>query len=203
MRNVEIKAKLPADVLARVLQVIEQWKTVDNVTLPTPRIVESTQYLHQVDTFFQVPEGRLKLRQETARGEPETSTLIAYKRANQQGPKLSVFKLAPVIEPALFIETLSLILPVLGKVEKHRTVHIVYPPTPTSICTRVHLDTLLPPHPDSGVTFLELEVLLDDEHTVEQGQSVASSILEQFGVTQEHLATGAYLDLSTASASGR
>ena len=39
---------------------------------------------HQIDTYFQVKEGRLKCRQ----GNIE-NTLIYYKRANQAGPKLS------------------------------------------------------------------------------------------------------------------
>ncbi len=52
--------------------------------------------LHQVDTFFLAPSGRLKLRQlSTERGQ-----LIHYDREDIAGPKSSHFSLVETTEPA-------------------------------------------------------------------------------------------------------
>ena len=68
--NVEIKAR------------IDSAEKIRNLLLTkAPRIIGLD---HQIDTYFNVPEGRLKLRQ----GSIEQH-LIAYKRPNISGPKVS------------------------------------------------------------------------------------------------------------------
>jgi adenylate cyclase class IV len=182
MRNVEIKAKLSWSSLERVVQLVEQWRIEGHVEL--------TEEFNQSDTFFDVGPGggRLKLRIESHRPD---STLIAYRRADDSGPKLSQYKMTTIHEPQSFIDAVSLILPVLGTVEKHRTVHIVKAPVSCPIRTRIHLDSL----PQVKDTFLELEVLLDDSHTIQQGEQVASEMLALLGIEKQYLITGAYLDL--------
>jgi predicted adenylyl cyclase CyaB len=56
--------------------------------------------------------------------------------------------------------------------------------------TRVHLDRV-----EGLGTFVELEVVLRDEESVEEGMAVARQLLEQLGIANDQLLTGAYLDL--------
>ena len=56
---------------------------------------ERAQLIHQDDTFFAAPHGRLKLR---VFGDG-SGELIAYQRADAEGPKRSDYLIAPVAEP--------------------------------------------------------------------------------------------------------
>ena len=49
----------------------------------------------QIDTFFNVPNGRLKLRESTLYG----NILIPYLRPDRDGPKQSNYELIPVSDP--------------------------------------------------------------------------------------------------------
>src|SRR3954469_9490010 len=85
--------------------------------------------LTQVDTFFVVPKGRLKVR-EFGDGSGE---LIAYDRPDQPGPKSSSYTVARVPSARALLDALSRSLDVRGRVEKRREVVLVGR-------TRVHLD---------------------------------------------------------------
>src|ERR687894_2438632 len=51
--------------------------------------------LRQRDTYFAVPHGRLKLREE----EPGGATLIAYERPDDAAERVSSYRLLPVPQP--------------------------------------------------------------------------------------------------------
>src|SRR5690242_5881348 len=70
---------------------------------------------HQVDTYFRVPGGRLKLRQ----GDIENA-LIAYRRPDQAGPKRSEVTLATVGNGEELRAVLEWSLGVLVTVDKKR-----------------------------------------------------------------------------------
>lgn len=167
-RNVEIKAKLvdfPA-VLAKA------------------RVLSDKDggLLEQKDTFFRVPNGRLKLRQ-FASSQP--SELIFYERSDITGPKLSTFsthKMACDQAPSLSA-LLSAAIGVRGVVSKRR--HLLFIGQ-----TRVHLDEV-----EGLGEFLELEVVLRDEQTLEEGQAIANRILPKLGVEESCLCAGAYIDM--------
>jgi len=72
---------------------------------------------HQIDTYFRVPAGRLKLRQ----GNIENA-LIAYSRPNQSGPKTSDVALAPVTQGDELRAVLERALGVLVEVDKQREI---------------------------------------------------------------------------------
>jgi adenylate cyclase, class 2 len=72
----------------------------------------------QKDTYFQVPEGRLKLRE----GNIENN-LIFYKRNNQKGPKQSDFHLVPVPAPGALKALLAEALGIKIIVEKKRRIY--------------------------------------------------------------------------------
>lgn len=167
-RNVEIKARVPdLEPLRRAVQALA----------PDP-----PQRIHQRDTFFHVPDGRLKLR-ELGDG---TGELIFYERPDQTGPKLSAYLRSGCRDPKATIEVLGAALGERGVVEKHREVFLVG-------ATRVHLDEV------RGLgTFLELEVVLRDDETAEQGRRTAAELLRALDVPDAALQSGAYIDLLEA-----
>ncbi|HEV7735996.1 MAG TPA: class IV adenylate cyclase, partial [Chlamydiales bacterium] len=74
----------------------------------------------QTDTYFNVPTGRLKLRE----GNIETN-LIFYERANHAGPKDSHFHLVKVADPASLKEMLTQSLGIKTIVKKSREIYYI------------------------------------------------------------------------------
>mmetsp|Transcript_105829 Transcript_105829/g.147556 ORF Transcript_105829/g.147556 Transcript_105829/m.147556 type:complete len:174 (-) Transcript_105829:52-573(-) len=137
--------------------------------------------LRQSDTFFHVSHGRLKLRVVNDRAE-----LIAYNRPEVEGPRPSDFHVTPVADAAALRQTLELALGTVGTVEKERWLYVVGQ-------TQIHCDRVK----DLG-DFMELEVLLCEGDTVEKCIGIANSLLTQLNVPQEHICSGAYLDMLIA-----
>jgi predicted adenylyl cyclase CyaB len=102
--------------------------------------------LRQVDTYFVVPRGRLKLREQEGRAVGE---LIAYDRPNETAVRASDYELVPVADPAALKSALARTLGVRVVVTKRRTLW-------TWHNVRIHLDQV-----ESLGTFLEFEAVLD------------------------------------------
>jgi predicted adenylyl cyclase CyaB len=136
------------------------------------------------DTFFNCPNGRLKLRAFSI----EAGELIFYRRVNQAGPKVSFFVRSPTSSPETLRESLSLAYGQIGRIRKYRTLFLVGR-------TRVHLDRV-----EGLGHFLELEVMLVGEESAEEGVREASQLMDQLGIQPEQLIEGAYLDLMLAQA---
>jgi len=85
---------------------------------------------HQTDTYFNVPNGRLKLRQ----GNIENN-LIYYERANAAGPKTSHFDLVPVADAETLRAVLAKSLGIKVVVQKEREIYFIEN-------VKFHLDTL-------------------------------------------------------------
>jgi adenylate cyclase class IV len=134
--------------------------------------------LEQEDVFFAVPRGRLKLR--TQNGSAE---LIYYFRGNITGPRLSDYLRIPIPDPPAAIRMLSLIHGQRGIVRKTRWLHMVGQ-------TRIHLDRV-----ENLGDFLELEVVLRDGQTVEEGTAIANAIKTRLAITDDSLLDRAYVDL--------
>ncbi len=164
-RNVEVKAR------------------IDSVEalLPRARALadgEAT-VIEQDDTFFACAHGRLKLRDfGDGRGE-----LIHYARADATGPKLSDHVRAPTSDPAALREALARAHGAIGRVRKTRHLLMVG-------ATRIHLDRV-----EGLGDFLELEVVLREGQSADEGAAVAARLLRELGVSGEHQLAGAYLDL--------
>jgi len=140
--------------------------------------------LRQVDTFFRVSRGRLKLRElDAAHGE-----LIFYERPDATGPKRSDYRIARTPSPAELRETLGAALGVVGVVRKVRRLYLVGP-------TRVHLDEV-----EGLGHFLELEVVLAPGQSAAEGERIARELMARLEVRPEDLIAGAYLDLLFRSA---
>ena len=167
-RNIEIKAR------------------IENVALLAPRVAvlasEGPLELAQDDTFFTCATGRLKLRAFSI----DAGELIFYRRVNQPGPKESFYIRSPTTSPETLRESLSLAYGQIGRIRKYRTLYLVGR-------TRVHLDRV-----EGLGHFLELEVVLVDDETSEQGVREASELMDQLGIQPEQLVEGAYLDLMLA-----
>lgn len=164
-RNVEIKARI-----ASVAALIPRAAAIAD---------DGPIEIVQDDTFFPCPTGRLKLR---AFGDG-TGELIFYQRADQQGPKESFYVKSATAEPDTLREALSLAYGQAGRVQKRRTLFLAGK-------TRIHLDAVA----NLG-DFLELEVVLEEHESPDDGARVARQVMTQLGVEPSQLIEGAYLDM--------
>ena len=164
-RNVEIKARIES---------VEALLPLAAALADAP-----PQTIEQDDTFFACAHGRLKLRDfGDGRGE-----LIHYRRADSQGPKLSDYVRAPTSDPAALRDALSRAHGTIGRVRKTRSLLLVGP-------TRIHLDRV-----EGLGDFLELEVVLRDGQSEQEGEDIAEALLARLGVAASQRLAGAYLDL--------
>ena len=169
-RNVEIKARIhnPAELRARVALLADG----------PPRV------LVQEDTFFQVPQGRLKLRLLS----PTNGELIFYQRADQAGPKISTYTLVETDRPHQLKTVLEAAYGIRNSVRKTRQLYLVGR-------TRIHLD-----HVESLGHFLELEVVLAESEDPSVGEREAHDLMKKLDISARQLVEGAYLDLLEQSA---
>jgi predicted adenylyl cyclase CyaB len=139
----------------------------------------------QEDTFFNTPQGRLKLRILADEAE-----LIYYTRPNQQGPKRSDYQITYTSEPESLKCVLELAYGVRGVVRKTRYLYLVGQ-------TRVHLDDV-----EGLGQFMELEVLMEDGQSDAEGQKIAEDLMSALGVERADLIDGAYMDLLEKNGQG-
>lgn len=134
--------------------------------------------LRQVDTFYRVATGRLKLR-DFGDG---TGELISYLRADEASARRSDYRIYPTKSPAALGEVLAHALGTCGCVRKTRTLLLWR-------STRIHLDEV-----EGLGRFVELE-------TVMQGQTEADAADEHralasaLGLRVEDALAEAYVDL--------
>ena len=164
-RNIEIKAR-----------VAEPSRLLDDVLEIADR---GPTVFAQDDTFFACPAGRLKLRMFSA----TEGQLIFYRRDDLEGPKLSEYVIASTAEPDAMRGLLTLAYGVAGRVRKTRTLCFVG-------ATRIHLDDV-----EGLGHFLELEVVLTRDETVEQGQAIADDLMRRLSIAPSTLVRKAYVDL--------
>lgn len=121
---------------------------------------------HQVDTYFRVPHGRLKLREGTVE-----HALIHYRRSAEEGARASeVLLYEPLPDPALKA-VLTAALGVLTVVDKMRRIYF-------SDNVKIHFDRV------AGLgTFLEVEAI-DRDGTIgeEKLQAQCAHFIRFFGV---------------------
>jgi predicted adenylyl cyclase CyaB len=164
-RNIEIKASLSS-----IAAVTERAAAIAD---------EGPTEIHQDDTFFNCPAGRLKLRAFSSdRGE-----LIFYRRADQEGPKESFYVRSATTEPDSLRQVLALAYGEAGRVRKRRTLFLVGR-------TRIHLDEV-----ENLGHFLELEVVLAEGEAAEAGVNEARQLMARLGVEPSQLIDRAYVDL--------
>lgn len=134
---------------------------------------------NQTDTYFDVPSGRLKLRD----GNVERN-LIFYRRADSEAPKSSHVLLAPCPEPESLRHVLSAALGVRCVVEKRREIYF-------HENTKIHIDEV----PDLG-SFVEVEVIADhDKADVEAMHVTCAEWMRLLGVNESDLISASYSDM--------
>jgi predicted adenylyl cyclase CyaB len=136
------------------------------------------QVIFQEDTFFNTPQGRLKLRVLADHAE-----LIYYTRPDQDGPKRSDYHITRSNEPENLKRVLGLAYGVRGVVKKRRYLYVVEQ-------TRIHLDDV-----EGLGQFMELEVVMQDGRSDAEGQAIAEGLMSALGVERGDLIEGAYMDL--------
>lgn len=167
--NIEIKARVQNfDTLTHIVAALSG-KAADHVV--------------QDDTFFDCPNGRLKLRVF-----PDGhGVLIFYRRDNELGPKPSLYVHCETADPDGLRSVLALAYGTVGRVHKRRTVYRLGQ-------TRVHLDRV-----DGLGDFVELEVPVHDALLADAGVSEARRLIAEFGIAEGALVKGAYVDLLNAA----
>lgn len=138
---------------------------------------------HQIDTYFQVPHGRLKLRE----GNIECA-LIHYHRPNQAGPKHSDIRYYQPQASADLKQTLEAALGVWVIVDKQRHIYFIDN-------VKFHVDEV------QGLgAFVEIEAI-DREGTLglEHLEAQCAHYQAALGIVPEDLIAVSYSDLLNAS----
>ncbi len=191
-RNIEIKARI---------------HSVDAL-LPRARALADGDavLIEQDDSFYAVPNGRLKLRRFVGghAGDADTTAeLIHYHRPDSGAARASDYVRVPVSDPDALHEALTRGCGLIGRVQKTRWLLIVGP-------TRIHLDRVV------GLgDFMELEVVLSgatnappnlqpnapqtEAQADARGVAIAESLMHQLGLAAAPRIAGAYLDLLVAA----
>jgi predicted adenylyl cyclase CyaB len=165
-RNIEIKARA---------QQFEQLRERAAELSPEAPLI-----FRQRDVFYEVPRGRLKLRQFDD-GTP--AELIFYQRDDRDGPKASYYTRSPVTNPEAMHSLLATALTTRGIVTKERHVYLTGR-------TRIHLDRV-----DGLGDFVELEVVLAPGDDEKGGEAEAHELFSKLGVPKSDLVARAYVDL--------
>ena len=164
-KNIEIKAKV------RNIEVLQS-KIEDLYNIKAEKIF-------QVDTFFNIEKGRLKLRTfSNTKGE-----LIYYLRNNSAGPKRSDYFIYKTDNPEELKKLLEISLGIRGVVRKKRLLYLVDN-------TRIHLDEV-----EELGSFLELEVVLNPEQNENEGKKIAKGFMRKLELDAKDLIDLAYIDL--------
>jgi predicted adenylyl cyclase CyaB len=163
--NVEIKAVLHDR--ARAIMWAEQ------------RCNSGPETLRQEDVFFPCAGARLKLRILA----PDHGELIRYQRTDAAEVRSSSYTIARTPDPQSLLQILTQILGTIGVVRKTRLLYLVGQ-------TRVHIDQV-----EGLGDFLELEVVMREDQSEDEGRQIAHGLLEELGIAQADLLAQAYVDM--------
>jgi adenylate cyclase class IV len=131
----------------------------------------------QVDTYFSVPTGLLKLRQSAGR----EAQLIAYARNEKSGERWSAYRVAPIGDPSTVLQVLTASLGMRGTVEKQRRLFI------WNGC-RIHLDQV-----QCLGAFIEFEVVSRGNDTEDAERM--GSLMGVFALSKDQGILASYADL--------
>lgn len=134
---------------------------------------------HQVDTYFNVPNGRLKLRE----GEIENN-LIHYERPDGEGPKQSRITLYSPQPKSSLKDVLTNALGVMVVVDKVREIYYIEN-------VKFHVDTV-----EGLGTFMEIEAI-DSDGSIGKDKlnEQCRHYLSEMDIKEQDLVSGSYSDL--------
>jgi predicted adenylyl cyclase CyaB len=162
-RNVELKARDP--------------DPAGSLEISLALGAEDRGWLHQLDTYFRVPQGRLKLREQDAAAE-----LIYYERSDDAIERESHYRIVPVEDPFGLKDALTAALGVLVAVEKSRRLLLWRN-------VRIHLDEV----PGLG-SFIELEAVADPGSDLSGEYRSIAELREALGIAADGILATGYSD---------
>ena len=134
---------------------------------------------HQIDTYFPVPHGRLKLREIVG----VRAELIWYERSNLAKSRRSEYRLTPVSHPAELKTSLNAALGERGEVEKFRHVLLWHN-------VRIHLDNVV------GLgSFIEFEAVMHEGEDEPTGHERLKHLCEVLNLKEADYLDKSYADL--------
>lgn len=140
----------------------------------------------QVDTYFKVPTGRLKVRDGTIE-----HALVQYVRPDQAGPKLARCEVVTIDDPPAVVRALTAAVGVLATVSKRRDIYWL-----TNI--KVHLDDV-----EGLGLFVEIEAQSHNAERTEDGlRAQCEAMMREFGILPDQLHTHSYSDMVLARVVG-
>ena len=169
---------------------VELKAKIDNIDKVREKILKlNAEFIgkfHQIDTYFNVPKGRLKLRK--VEGKPYAQ-LIYYERENIAAPKKSEVFILEISNPEEFKEKTEKILGVKSVVDKVREVYVYRE-------TKIHLDSV------KGLgCFIEFEKeTLESE--IEETRSFLEKLMKKLEIRWENLIESSYGELILNSGAG-
>jgi adenylate cyclase, class 2 len=134
----------------------------------------------QIDTYFSVPQGRLKLRQM----EGESSQLIAYVRPQIADAKLSDYRIFYTDAADDLLTVLSRALKPDVRIVKKRTLYLWKK-------VRIHLDCV-----DGLGDFIEFEAVLDSDYHEPEAQDDIDFLKNLFKIAADDLCESGYYELA-------
>lgn len=138
----------------------------------------------QVDQYFSVPAGRLKLRRSSRDG----AHLIAYLRPDDPRPRLARFHRLPVGDPDGLEAVLSAMFGAAARVAKERDVWWWRD-------VRIHLDTV------QGLgSFVEFEARVDRIGDPREAWRRIERLGHEFGIASDAAIAGSYAEMHSANA---
>lgn len=143
--------------------------------------VQSVGVFHQKDVYYEVPEGRLKLREVKGSNVAE---LIYYEREDVAGPKRSVVTILRIPRNGDFRKILERLLTIRVMVEKVREIYQYQG-------TQIHLDSVF----NLG-HFVEFERKTSANiHALNKNRQVLERLMGKLGITSKNLEERSYCDL--------
>lgn len=139
--------------------------------------------LVQRDTYFVVPSGRLKLREENG----AAAHLISYQRADESDQRESRYRIIEVEQAGELIAALSSNLGVKVVVEKKRRLFLWRD-------VRIHLDLV-----ETLGSFIEFEAIVAAGSDLSQERQKVEGLRAEFGLADADLVASGYSDLILAS----
>lgn len=166
-------------------RLVELKAKVDDLDLVRKKLIHlKAQHVgtfRQTDVYFEVPEGRLKLREVKGYNEAE---LVYYERENIAGPKRSNVFILKVPKPDLFKALLEKTLKVRATVEKTREIYRYQG-------TKIYLDRV---KGLGGFVEFERETTADPK-LMKKNEQKLKALMEKLGVSPGSLVELSYGDL--------
>ncbi|HOO57125.1 MAG TPA: class IV adenylate cyclase [bacterium] len=135
--------------------------------------------LNQVDTYFAVDSGRMKLREINNKD----AQLIFYNRVDNRGPKKCVYHIVDIDNPDEMKDMLGKALGIDVVVKKNRKVYLYEN-------VRIHIDRV-----EELGEFIEFEAVLEDDMTDTEGRNSVQRLMSEFGINKEDLIEDSYADI--------